>query len=286
MFLAVGFRPGRPMPIRTVILDFDGTCTDVEREAEGFLTGYKADLARVLGWADVEEAWADAERKVLADPSSYGMVIGGRMVAPPVDLYLLATAISTVIEPQLGDPETERLFKENYRFTTTAFKPEAKEALEHLLQANAQLYVVTNSEATKVASKLDALAPVGREQIRLHGNARKFLVALPELHTENERFATVPETHHVPGWDRPIYARRGHYFDALQSIWRATETTPDETLVVGDVFELDLVLPGTLGCHVHLVPSSRTLDYERRGVEAFGGTHAADLRAVCALLAD
>jgi len=272
------------MSIRTVVLDFDGTCTDVEREAEGFLAAYKADLARTIGCDDIAAAWAEKEAQVLAEPSRHGMRIGGHLVAPPVDLYLLATAISILIEPDLDDVQTERLFKENYRHTTTAFKPEACAAVEGLLAADADLFVVTNSEAGKVGAKLDALAPAGRASLRLRGNARKFLVCAPTMHAGDARFATLPTSYEVAGWARPILPKRGHYFDALASIWQETHTTPEETLVIGDVFELDLVLPGLLGCRVHLVSSARTLDYERRGAEALGGSHAADLRAVLALL--
>ncbi len=272
------------MPIRTVVLDFDGTCTDVEREAGGFLAAYKSDLARTIGHPDIDGAWAEKEAQVLAEPSRHGMRIGGRLVAPAVDLYLLATAVSILIEPDLDDVQTERLFKENYRFTTTAFKPEACEAISGLLAANVDLFVVTNSEPGKVGAKLDALHPAGREGIRLRGNARKFLVCRPEIHAGDARFEALEEVHEVAGWSRPILPGRGHYFDALASIWCETGTGPQDTLVIGDVFELDLVLPGLLGCRTHLVPSARTLDYERRGTKALGGSVADDLRAVLALL--
>jgi len=270
------------MSIRTVILDFDGTCTDVEQEAVGFLRGYKADLAGVLGRDSLDGLWEETEARVLAEPARHGMLIGGCMVAPPVDPYLLATAISTLIEPDLGDAETERLFKENYRFTTTAFKPETREVVEALVAADVHFYVVTNSEPAKVGEKLDALQPAGRASIRLHGDARKFLVDEPQVHTASERFADVPSTCAIDGWARPIHPRRGHYFDALESIWQETGTRPEDTLVVGDVFELDLVLPALLGCQLHLASGARTLPYERAGVERFGGTHDDDLRAVLA----
>ncbi len=260
------------MTIRTVVLDFDGTCTDVEIEAQGFLRGYKAGLASLLGVPDVDDAWSTWERKVLAAPSDHGMVIGGRMVAPPVDLYLLATAVGPLVAPQLDDAETERLFKENYRFTETAFKEETKEVVEALTAAGVGLHVVTNSDSGTVSAKLDRLAPAGRDGIRLHGNARKFIVADPDRHAGHARFLSVPETVSIDGWQRPVYARRGLYFDALQSIWEETDTAPAETLVIGDVYELDLALPALLGCKTHLVPSPRTLDYERAGVAAHGGT--------------
>lgn len=272
------------MPIRTVVLDFDGTCTDVEQEAVGFLQHYKQDLARVLGRVDLAADWEEAAARILAAPEHYGMQIGGYLVAPPVDPYLLATAVSTLIEPDLGDAETERLFKENYRYTTTAFKPEAREVVEALVRADAHFYVVTNSEPGHVGSKLDALAPTGRDAIRLHGDARKFLVDDPVEHAGSPRFASVPATLAIDGWGRPIHPRRGHYFDALESIWQATDTTPEDTLVVGDVFELDLALPAVLGCRVHLAAGPRSLPYERAAALHFGGTHADDLRAVLDLL--
>lgn len=271
-------------PIRTVILDFDGTCTDVEQEAVGFLEGYKRDLARTVGEEHVTSGWDATEAEVLAQPARHGMVIGGHLVAPPVDPYLLATAVGTLLAPDLDDAETERLFKENYRFTTTAFKPEAREVVSALATADVAFYVVTNSDPVTVGRKLDELAPDGREAIRLHGNARKFLVSPPTEYADCARFATVPELLSVPNWARPIHPRRGHYHDALRAIWDATDTAPEETLVVGDVYELDLVLPALLGCRVHLASGPRTLDYERTGVEQFGGSHAEDLRAVLTLL--
>ncbi len=272
------------MPIRTVILDFDGTCTDVEREAEGFLVRYKQDLARVLGRGELEADWAAAESAVLAAPARHGMVIGGHLVAPPVDPYLLATSISALLEPELPDAETERLFKENYRFTTTAFKPETREVVEALAAADVAFYIVTNSDPATVSGKLDSLAPAGRASIRLHGDARKFLVAEPVVHPGSARFAALAASHTVKGWERPIHTRRGHYFDALESIWAETGTSPADTLVVGDVFELDLALPGVLGCRLHLASGPRTLDYERVGTAAFGGTHGNDLREVLRLI--
>ncbi len=272
------------MTIRTVVLDFDGTCTDVEREARGFLTAYKADLARTLGRDDLDEAWRATERRILADPARHGMRIGGHLVAPPVDPYLLATAVSTLLEPELDDAETERLFKENYRFTTTAFKPEARTVVESFANSDVHFVVVTNSDPDTVGRKLDELAPLGRETIRLHGDARKFLVADPVEHVGSARFEGVPDDWHLDGWARPIHPRRGHYFDALESIWLESGSTPEQTLVVGDVFELDLMLPALLGCRVHLASGKRTLPYERAASEHFGGTHGDDLRAALSLL--
>ena len=267
------------MTIRTVILDFDGTCTDVEQEAAGFLSAYKREVAALAGIEDIEPLWREKEAQVAADPSRHGMRMNGALVAPPVDVYLLATAVSALILPDLPDQETERLFRDNYRFTTCCFKPESRAVLEALAGAEAHLHVVTNSEPTSVARKLDALALGERPQVHLTGSARKFLVVEPDRHAGHPWFDRVPHTLEVTGWGRPIHPRRGHYFDVLASIWEETQTTPEETLVIGDVFELDLVTPALLGAAVHLVEGPRTLPYEVEATRACGGSHDPDLRA-------
>jgi hypothetical protein len=53
----------------------------------------------------------------------------------------------------------------------------------------------------------------------------------------------------VEGVARPVYLRRGSYFEALC----ATQFPLAETLVVGDIWELDLAMPAALGAHVHLI---------------------------------
>jgi len=268
------------MAYRTVVLDFDGTCTDVEREAQGFLAAYKADLGRVLDRADIESAWQEKEAQILREPSRHGMVFHGQIVAPAVDLYLLSTAIAVLIAPDLDDATSERLFTENYRYTETAFKHETLQVLETLLAKDLNCFVVTNSNRANVEAKLARLALTDRSKLSLRGSARKYRLSDPERFPDDRRFARLPSSLPLDGWARPVHPRRGAYFDALASIWQETGSTPAETLVVGDVFELDLLLPALLGCGLHLTCSPRTLAYERRAVEGFGGLTDPDLRAV------
>ena len=75
----------------------------------------------------------------------------------------------------------------------------------------------------------------------------------------------------APGLPRPIYLRRGKYYESLREIWRATGATPAETLVCGDIFELDLALPAALGAQVVLIERNNTLPYERAATERAGG---------------
>jgi hypothetical protein len=75
--------------------------------------------------------------------------------------------------------------------------------------------------------------------------------------------------------------RRGRYFDALVAVARELSVRPEEMLVCGDIFELDLALPFAMGAQVHLLLRATTPDYERRFVEASPrGGHGITLRSV------
>ena len=78
----------------------------------------------------------------------------------------------------------------------------------------------------------------------------------------------------VPGLERPLYLRRGLYFEVLSAIWSATGASPEGTFVCGDIFELDLALPAALGARVHLVGRSSTPEWERSAVERAGGSYS------------
>ena len=64
------------------------------------------------------------------------------------------------------------------------------------------------------------------------------------------------------GGRQAIHVRRGRYFDALRQVWDETSTSPEETLVAGDIFELDLAMPAALGAQVHLVTRASTMPHE------------------------
>jgi phosphoglycolate phosphatase-like HAD superfamily hydrolase len=277
------------MAIRCVVLDFDGTFTDVAAEGAPFVQHFRRRLSEVVG-RDVEEAgWAGVEAEVLASSEEHGWEVGGRIVAPATaDVYLLTNFVARRLCDTLGvlRDKAERaklmdvLYREAYARAGTAFKPEAKEVLEALLDTGLPVHVVTNAHTDLVEAKLTKLAPRGRERLRVSGDARKFLIEPPT--TPDALFDAVPETMHVEALVRPIHLRRGRYYDALRRIWRETDTTPETTLVAGDIFELDLALPAALGASVQLVERTNVLEYERRAISALGARGGRDpsLRAI------
>jgi phosphoglycolate phosphatase-like HAD superfamily hydrolase len=271
------------MAIRCVVLDFDGTFTDVAAEGAPFVQHFRRRLSEVLG-RDVEEAgWAEVEAEVLASSEEHGWEVGGRVVAPATaDVYLLSNFVARRLCDRLGvlEDKAERvklldgLYREAYAQVAMAFKPEAKEVLEALLDTGLPVHVVTNAHTDMVEAKLTKLAPRGRERLRVSGDARKFLIE--PATTPDAVFGALPETTHADALVRPIYLRRGRYYDALRRIWNETDTSPETTLVAGDIFELDLAMPAALGASVQLVERTNVLEYERRAIAALGargGTH-------------
>jgi phosphoglycolate phosphatase-like HAD superfamily hydrolase len=278
------------MAIRCVVLDFDGTFTDVAAEGAPFVEHFRRRLSELIG-RDVEEAgWAREEARVLDSAEEPGWEVEGHVVAPATaDPYLLSNFVARRLCDRLGvlQDKAERaevlnvIYREAYVLAGVAFKPEAKEVLEALLDTGLPVHVVTNAHTDTVEAKLTKLAPRGRERLRVSGDARKFLIEPPA--EPDTRFGALPETTRVEGaLKRPIHLRRGRYYEALRRIWRDTGTSPEATLVAGDIFELDLAMPAALGAQVQFVTRANALEYERRAILALGERGGMDpsLRAI------
>ncbi|ABF90063.1 conserved domain protein [Myxococcus xanthus DK 1622] len=271
------------MAIACVVLDFDGTFTDVAAESAPFLRHFRQGLAAALG-EDLEAAWEEEVATLRAGADALGWDLGGRVVAPATaDPYLTATCAAHRLMQRFGQGQDEarrsdvvqKLYREAYAHSATAFKPEAKEVLEALVATGLPVTVVTNAHTDLVEKKLDQLAPKGREKLTVSGDARKFLLDPPDA--PDARFTAVPETQTLDGvLRRPVYLRRGRYFEALKRVWASTGTTPEQTLVAGDIYELDLALPAALGAHVQLVARDNVLPYELKAMELLGARGGVD----------
>lgn len=270
-----------------LILDFDGTFTNVDEEAVPFLATYKTGLAEIVGQA-IDDVWERSVGIVQSNPDAHGFEFAGKIVAPShADPYILATSVAHLVlgELKLDDArgELEGLFRTAYATSTTVFRPDAGDVLETLLARGKPVRVVSNSHTDSVIAKLQTLMPEALERIEVTGNARKFHLVDPE--PSDPRFDAVPEQLDIDGLSRPLYVRRGRYFERLREIWEQTQVPPERTLVCGDIYELDLALPAALGARVHLVGRERTPDWERNAVTAAGGSFSTELSGVLATLA-
>ncbi|HLL53647.1 MAG TPA: HAD family hydrolase, partial [Myxococcaceae bacterium] len=264
------------MPIRCVVVDFDGTFTDVEAEAAEFESSFQAEVATVCE-RDVSQAWREERAEIAAHPQQYGWVYNGVVVAPAnADPYIRTSSVAQRVFDRFGvltdkdarSATVQAFYRKAYERTKTAFRPDARDVLEALVDSGLPVAIVTNAHPDVVLRKLETLAPRGREKLNVRGEARKFV--LEPAKVADPRFSALPETRQLSGLPRPIYLRRGPYFDTLRAIWAQTGTTPDETLLAGDIFELDLAMPAALGVRVHLVEGPGVAPWEREAVIAMG----------------
>lgn len=255
------------MAIKLLILDFDGTFTDAHEEARPFVQAFQADFYDLIG-REVPIAWAREEAEVLANPTRYGWRNNGIITAPAgADPYLTVSCIAQNLCDLFGilkneDTRSEvlqALYKKNYPLTRSAPRPDAKRVLEALLARDLALAVVTNSRTDAVTAKLAELAVEGAASLCVIGDAKKF------VRDDSPRDAVFDGLTDMtlPGLDtRGVMIKRGHYYDVLQRLWQEHGADAESTLVCGDIFELDLALPLSLGARVHLVYHEQTPPYE------------------------
>lgn len=281
------------MGLELVVLDFDGTITDIDRETIPAIQGWKRDLAKLIGYSPekMEERWTEAERKILADPHAYGWKRGGRVVGPSAsDPFLLSTAINIELFDQEGlytrdDKERQdamhEIFFANHHNIEPSFKPGADEFLT-AMKERYNVHIVTNSKADSVEKKLKLLAH-DHKDIKVHDGAKKYDV-YPDWTPDGQ---ALPYRVRKPGFGRPLEVRRKSYGEALTRILDEEDTTPDNVAVVGDIYEFDLLLPEYLGMRTVLVPRGRTSQAEVDAVrDSPRGYVAKDLQDVRGHLAN
>ena len=166
------------MPIDAVVLDLDGTLTDVTCEAPAFTAAFPRLLADLLG-KDLSSAWPEEERRVRALSPELAWVIEGHAVGPAdADPYILASSTAQLLcdrflvlgsEPALRSEIITAIFRRAYRETRAAFRPEAERVLGALLARGLAVHVVTNADADVAVAKLSPLPPEIHRRLRVRG---------------------------------------------------------------------------------------------------------------------
>jgi FMN phosphatase YigB (HAD superfamily) len=253
-----------------VILDFDGTFTDVEQEGAPFEACFRREFNGLVG-RDVTALWEAQARRLLATPEA-GWPINGFVVAPfDCDPYIRCTCVADAVLTELqllptGELRTMVLntfYKYAYRSAAEAFRPEAKRVLGALRDLGVALRVITNSDTQLVQAKVRHL---GFTDITVIGDAQKYVVDQSTL--GDARFDALQPVQ-VSGLQRALQVRRPRYYEVLKRVWSETGTRPEDTIVCGDIFELDLLLPLALGAQAHLLQRPGLHAYEREALHRF-----------------
>jgi len=257
------------MGIELAVLDFDGTLTDVDREAVPAVEGWRNDVGRDLSFTpeQIQQRWLAVESKIRADPVNYGWLRGDKIIAPAcADPFVLATVVTQVLFDEEGkylnkserdDIIRDKFFKKNYEKAITIFKDNTDQFLSKLREMF-DVCIATNSYTLKVSEKIKQL-PTNHSVIPIYGDARKYNLQ-PD-------WTEVPESVERDGFGRPLFLRRKQYWDILQQIMDERKLNPEQIAVVGDIYELDLLLPEYKGMKVVLTPRESTLCSELAAVK-------------------
>lgn len=254
-----------------LVLDFDGTMTDAEREGAPFRQGYLEDIAALVDrpYAEVDALARGFEAEVAADPGAHGWLFLDRIVAPAtVDPYLRIMPVARKVLDHYGrfGDSVDRsrlldaiLYKYNYQKTMDVPRDGAAELLRGL--EGSPVYIVTNSHTDAVQRKVRAMGaePDGGNALewlaqRVTGRAKKYFI--------DDDFTDVPAELRLPGLERPVLLRRRHYYDVLEGLRVAQGAAWSDVLVVGDIFELDLALPLAMGARVALMANDFSPPWE------------------------
>lgn len=255
------------MVLEISIWDFDGTVTKPDAAgSERYVKAHQAGLASMLDMSPewLAEQYTLARSEVVEDPNKYGWEVGGYLVAPAlVDICVEAQVCAQIILKALDHdvrawaPKLEQLFHDNYLLANAPIRPEFLETIEAQRDQGAHCYIVTSSDTTKVQGRISQLGERAAWLVdRVHGHAKKHIVTPGD--------PGHMDTHmQFPGLDRPVLLHKGHYHRVLQSILDRHNADWSNLTMTGDVAELDLAVPVTLGARGILVNSPSTPNYER-----------------------
>jgi FMN phosphatase YigB (HAD superfamily) len=268
------------MRFSTVVLDFDGTVTQVEEVAAAFLRSYRAGISAATG-RDLSALWDRNLAFVHTFAPDLGWKWGGWEVCPAApDPYIAASTAAELTLEEAGllsqwSALPGQLYARLYPELAAPFREETVPVLTALVATGARVCFVSNASTGKIAARLDALLPAEvRNRIEVVGDAGKFLVREATVEGPlRARFDALPVAVASPGLRRPTLPRRGRYFDALQRLWGDDVEGPEKTIVCGDIFELDHAFPAAMGASIHLIERAEpypTYACELQAVEALG----------------
>lgn len=269
------------MSLRHVVFDFDGTCTRVEDVAKAYEERCIEIFTKEVA-PDSEPALRKALDRVRAASPGAGWMLGGAPAAPAAaDPYIMFGEAMRIVQRELHIPRAKIPDTIHARANDECEAPWRAEVGAVLAAFHAKditIHFVSNSSTKKIEGRLDALLGADtalRKSIRVLGDAGKFVIREIEDESVTRSMVTwfqslAPSAGLVEG--RPLYLRRGGYFEALCKVWNQ-ENHAAQTLVCGDIFELDLAMPIALGAQVHMVRREEpypTYAYEIDAVKALG----------------
>ena len=291
-----------PSAIAHVVLDFDGTCTQIPKIWEAYLELYRTGLGEA-GFDVTGSEWREANDTVRKHSPKAGWTLAGCPAAPAAaDPYILADESARLILRRRGDHRTvpPQVNMQAYTAAAAPWREEAIDTFSRLVERGIRLHFVSNSSTAMITRRLQELLadqPSLQGKIAVQSDAGKFRISelnwenqdafLPDARTKFEQLPAASEAEYSKSVGRPIYLRRGSYFDAIYRVLGSDIGLIPNTVFCGDIWEMDLAMPYALGACVHLIDRAApfdTYDFEKNAAAA-GGVRAKTSGDLTGLLA-
>jgi phosphoglycolate phosphatase-like HAD superfamily hydrolase len=279
--------------IKHVILDFDGTCTQIPVIYQSFLNQYLKELNMPK---ISHQEWQNAQDLVRQHSPTAGWTLGTTSSAPAAaDPYILSgEATKYLVKTNIiKTPVPSTAFTNAYADNPGPWRKETLDVIKTLLKHEVAVHFVSNSSPQLITQRLQDLwggTPLPAS-VNVHGNASKFNISEPDWVDIDswpawirDLYNAVPAAETSVNIGRPIYLRRGSFISIIADLFKhEPENMLASTVFCGDVWELDLALPSELGANIHLIERASPFDtypYERELTKAKKGKISADLNGL------
>ena len=283
--------------LTNIVLDFDGTCTQIPPIFESYLDLYCKGLNE-SGLNVTPSEWRDAQAIVRQHSPKAGWTLAGCPSAPAAgDPYVLADEAARLILRRRGATilVPPSVHARAYDTALAPWRDEARDTFSRLADHGVHLHFVSNSSTTFISRRLRDLFGDGNPvtaNISVQSDAGKFRIC--ELNWDDQaavsveakrRFQALPVAYGeklLTETERPIYLRRAAYFEAINRVLAGDFDALTNTVFCGDTWEMDLAMPYALGAKVHLLDRAtpfETYRYEKQALAGCGdrGKTSADL---------
>jgi hypothetical protein len=271
-----------------IILDFDGTCTQIPPIFEAYLDLYCKGLNESALSVTPSE-WREAQAIVRQHSPKAGWMAGGCPSAPAAgDPYVLADEAARLILRRRGakTPVPPTIHTQAYEAALAPWREEARETFSQLVDHGVGLHFISNSSSTFISRRLRDLFGDGHPmtaKISVQSDAGKFRICelnwddpAPASVEAKRRFQSLPVAYGaelLTEIERPVYLRRGAYFEAIDRVLDGDFDALTRTVFCGDTWEMDLAMPYALEAKVHLLDRAapfETYAYERQALARYG----------------
>lgn len=239
------------------MFDWDGTVRKIDGPvAQTYIDPYVAELAKNIGMdrSELAQRMQQARQVVIARPEDHGWDIDGARVTAATDTYLMTQAeakkvlAEAEIEPKKG--LLSEIHKHSRSVMALAWQPGVAEFMEKL-KRNGGVAIVTNTETQDVEEELKELMG-SRPGIEVKGNAKKFVV---DEDWDGWRDKMPYSSIQPENYPHPVPLKRPYYFEVLEGLGEIK-------LVLGDLSELDLLVPQAMGIKTALKRTDYTPHWE------------------------